>query len=94
MAKRTYFLTGLLALLIMIYLIWSHPHINHTAFVWMITLIYVAVLGSVHGAVAHSLSARQKRSQVVYPVFMGALYAVLAYVYLYIVLPLIIPGFF
>lgn len=94
MTKRLYTLSGGAALLLMIYLIISQPHMNHKAFVWMITLIYVVVMGSVHGVLAHSLSPRQKRSQIVYPVFMGALYALLAYIYFYLVLPSIIPGFF
>lgn len=94
MTIKMYTLSGLSALLLMIYLIWSHPHVDLKAFVWMITLIYVAMIGSVHGLVAHSLSPRQKRSQIVYPVFMGALYALMAYIYFYLVLPQVIPGFF
>lgn len=94
MAKRIYSLSGLTALALMIALIVSHPHINQSLFVGVVTLIYVVVTGSVHGLVAHSLTARQKRNQVVYPVAMGALYAVLAYAYMYLVLPQIVPGFF
>jgi hypothetical protein len=94
MTLKMYSLSGFTALLLLFFLLWSPPPINHQAFVWMVTLIYVAVMGSVHGVLAHSLSPRQKRSQAVYPVFMGALYAVLAYIYLYLVLPLMIPGFF
>lgn len=80
--------------MLMMVLIVSHPQVNRTFFVWMISLVYLVIMGSVHGLVAHSLTARQKRSQVVYPVAMGALYAVLAYVYMYLVLPQIVPGFF
>lgn len=94
MTKRLYSYAGLGALALLIYLVISQPLMNHSAFVWLITLIYLAVMGSVHGVLAHSLSPRQKRSQIVYPVFMGALYALMAYIYLYGVLPRIIPGFF
>lgn len=94
MTKRLYSYAGLGALALLIYLVISQPHMNHSAFVWLITFIYLAVMGSVHGVLAHSLSPRQKRNQIVYPVFMGALYALMAYIYLYGVLPRIIPGFF
>ena len=42
---------------------------------------------------AHSVSARQKDSLVVYPLLMGMLFTALLLVYIYLVMPFVLPGF-
>lgn len=82
------------ALAALLFLVISHPLMCSSTYTWMVTLFYTLVVGSVHGVLAHSLSARQKRSLIIFPVCMGAVFAVLVFVYLYVVLPLIILGAF
>lgn len=93
MAKRIYYIAGLVALAFLIFLLVGRPATVSTL-VWMVTLTYAVMIGSVHGIVSHSLAARQKGSLSIYPVFMGAIFAVLAFIYFYLVLPLVIPGYF
>jgi hypothetical protein len=93
MAKRIYIILGLIALATILYLIISPEGIQLKTLVWIVTIVYAVFVGCVHGIITHSLTAKQKGSLMFYPVLMGALFGLLAYIYIYVVMPIIIPGF-
>lgn len=93
MAKRIYFIIGAIALLIMIYFISTPQKIASGTLVWIVTTLYAVIVGCMHGVVGHSLSAKQKGNLIFYPVTMGVLFGVFAFIYIFVVLPLIIPDF-
>jgi len=93
MAKKIYSILGFVALAIMIYLVSNPQRLSHRSLIWITTILYAVAVGCIHGIVAHSLNAKQKGSLMLYPVFMGILFGVLAFIYIFIILPLVIPGF-
>ena len=93
MAKRIYTILGILALAVMIYFIINPGEMAVKPVVWVVTLLYAIMIGCIHGILAHSLNVKQKGSLIFYPVIMGTLFAVLAFIYIFFVLPRIIPGF-
>jgi hypothetical protein len=93
MAKKIYIILGAIALIFMIYLIINPQSIASKTIVWYVSVLYAVVIGCIHGILGHSLSAKQKGNLVLYPVAMGALFGVLAFIYLFVVLPLILPGY-
>jgi hypothetical protein len=93
MLKRIYTLTGAIALIIMIYFIVNPKTIASSSLVWLVTILYAMVIACIHGVLAHSLSTQQKGNLIFYPVLMGILFGIFAFIYIYVVLPLIIPGF-
>lgn len=87
MASRIYTAIGIIALLVMVYILSKNWQQTGRALVWTVTLLYATVVGCVHGVMAHTLTARQKVSLIFYPIFMGAVFAVFIYIYLYLILP-------
>jgi len=93
MAKRIYIIIGAIALIIMIYFV-VNPQASASRFViWIVTILYAVVIACIHGVLAHSLSVKQKGNLIFYPVLMGTLFGIFALIYIYVVLPLIVPGF-
>jgi hypothetical protein len=92
MAKKIYTILGIITFSIIIFLIISPGVTASSTLTWVITLLYAVFIASIHGVIDHSLNTRQKGNLIIYPVFMGALFAILAFIYLFVVLPLIIPG--
>jgi hypothetical protein len=93
MAKRIYTIVGAIALIIMIYFIINPQTIASKPLVWIVTILYAAVIACIHGVLAHSLSVKQKGNLIFYPVVMGILFGIFAFIYIFVVLPLIIPSF-
>jgi len=94
MAKRIYIIIGLIALATMIYLIINNHGIETKILTWIITILYAIVVGAIHGIIAHTLKPEQKGSLMFYPVIMGMLFGVLAFIYILVILPQVIPGFY
>jgi hypothetical protein len=93
MARRIYIFVGLIALAIMIFFILNPRQMSVRSLVWVVTLLFAVVVGCMHGAISHSLTSKQKGNLMFYPVIMGMLFAILVFIYLYLVLPQVIPGF-
>ena len=93
MAKRIYIIVGIIAFAVMLYFIINSQQMLVRTLVWVVTLLYAVVVGCIHGALSHTLTSKQKGSLMFYPVLMGVLFAVLIFIYLYVVLPQLIPGF-
>lgn len=93
MARRIYTIVGIIAVGLMIYFILKPQAFAAKPLVWTVSLLYAVVVGCIHGILSHSLTIKQKGSLIFYPIAMGILFTLLAYIYLYVVLPQIIPGF-
>lgn len=93
MLKRIYTITGVIALIIMIYFIINPNAISPRPLVWIVTILYTIVIACIHGVLAHSLSAKQKGNLIFYPILMGILFGIFAFIYIYVVLPFIMPVF-
>jgi len=92
MAKKIYTIVGLISLIMLLYFSIYPPAITSKALVWIVTILYATVIACIHGILAHSLSVKQKGNLIIYPLFMGFLFAIFAFLYIYVLLPLIIPG--
>jgi len=93
MAKRIYIIVGVIAMSAAIYFVLNPHHIAWKQLLWIVTLLYAIVIAAIHGTLAHSLTSKQKGNLIFYPLAMGALFTFLVYIYIYIVLPQIIPDF-
>lgn len=93
MSNRIFLLTGLLSIALMIYFIINPQLFSVKTLVWVVTILYSVLIGCIQGYLSHSLSARQKGSIIIFPVLMGALFAVMAFIYIFLILPLMVPGF-
>ncbi|HNR17963.1 MAG TPA: hypothetical protein PKG90_14950 [Chitinophagaceae bacterium] len=93
MAKRIYTIVGAVALMIMIYFIITPQTIASRPLVLIVTILYAIVIACIHGVLAHSLSVKQKGNLIFYPVFMGILFGIFSFIYIYVLLPLILPNF-
>lgn len=93
MAKRIYSIVAIIAIIIIISLILSPQLISISTKFWIVSIVYALFVGSIHGLLAHSVSAKQKDSLVVYPLLMGMLFTALLLVYIYLVMPFVLPGF-
>lgn len=93
MAKRIYIIAGVIALFLVLYFILNPQDIAWKQLLWIVTLLYAIVVGAIHGILAHSLTSKQKGNLIFYPLAMGGLFTLLVYIYIYVVLPQVIPGF-
>lgn len=93
MAKRIYSIIAAITFVIIIYLIFNPHAIASRTLLWSVSILYALLVGSIHGILGHSLSATQKGNLIFYPLLMGILFTALVFIYIYLVLPLIIPGF-
>jgi uncharacterized membrane protein YeaQ/YmgE (transglycosylase-associated protein family) len=78
----------------MIYLIVNNHGIETKTLTWIITILYALVVGAIHGIIAHTLKPERKGSLMFYPVMMGMLFGLLAFIYILVILPQVIPGFY
>ncbi|MBK7289351.1 MAG: hypothetical protein KBF82_08225 [Chitinophagaceae bacterium] len=93
MAKKIYSIIAVITIIIIIYLILNPQTFASRPLLWVVTILYTFLVGAIHGILGHSLSSKQKGNLIFYPLLMGILFSVLVFIYLYVVLPLIVPGF-
>jgi len=93
MAKRIYSIITIISIAIIIFLIINPMSMGNSTLFWIVVILYTLIVGSAHGLLAHSLSARQKDSQVFYPFLMGTLFMALLLIYIFLILPFVLPDF-
>lgn len=93
MAKRIYSIIAAIALAMVIFLLFRPHALSSGALPWVVSALYAFLVGSIYGILGHSLSAAQKLNLIFYPLSMGVLFMVLVFIYIYLVLPIILPGF-
>ena len=80
-------------LLMVILFTWNPGWVAVSTAVWIVTIAYTLLVACIHGVVAHSLTSQQKGNLIIYPVFMGILFGVLVFIYLFLLLPAVNPDF-
>ncbi|MBY5958981.1 hypothetical protein KUV50_12590 [Membranicola marinus] len=93
MARRIYSIITAISILIIIYLISTPVVIGEDALFWIVIVLYSVIVGSVHGLLSHSISSKKKDALVFYPFLMGGLFMALLLIYIFLILPFVIPGF-
>lgn len=93
MAKRIYTIIAALALVIIIYLVVNPNVIVPGTLLWLVSILYAVLVGSIHGVLGHSLTAKQKGNMIFYPVIIGVSFIVFIFIFIYLVIPAIIPGY-
>ena len=93
MAKRIYTIIAVIALVILIYLLVNPHSILPKTLLVVVSFFYAVLVGSVHGVLAYSLSSKQKGTTFLYPVMMGMSFAVFIFIYIYLIVPAVIPGY-
>ena len=57
---------------------------------WSLSVLFLLLVTSIHGIIAHSLNPQQKGNFIFYPVLMGVLFGILAAIYFFLIMPLFI----
>ncbi len=93
MARRIYSIIIAVALGLGYYL-YTIRDTHSTVFLIVISgLIFTFFSMGIHGLIAHSLNPKAKGKIIVYPLLMGALWAVLFFLFVFFVLPMFCPDF-
>ena len=93
MAKRIYSILIGISIALGVYL-YMTKDTNSTTFILVISgLTFFMFSMGIHGFLAHSLKPSEKGNLIVYPILMGALWAILFGIFLFLILPLLCPNF-
>ena len=93
MARRIYLIIMIISLALGIYLYTTKDSHTTLLLVSVSSLFFFLFSIGIHGLLAHSIKPSDKGTYIVYPILMGALWAVLFGVFLFLILPLFCPDF-
>ncbi|AKA34239.1 hypothetical protein [Flagellimonas lutaonensis] len=93
MARRLYFIIMLVAIGLAIYLYTARSAHTQTFIIAAATLLFMFFGMGIHGLIAHSLNPKVKGGLLIYPLLMGALWAVLFLLFVFFILPIFCPDF-
>ncbi len=89
MINRIYQLIGILSLVSLIVVISYRDKILMEGLLWIVSVLFLLLVVSIHGMIAHTLRPAQKGSLIFYPILMGILFGIIAAVYFFIIMPLL-----
>jgi hypothetical protein len=89
MANRLYKVLGIVSLLALIFVLMNRGKIVFEGLMWLVSILFMLIVASIHGILAHSLQPNIKGNLIFYPVLMGILFGVLSAIYFLFIMPLI-----
>lgn len=90
MTKQVYWTTAILSILLLVLTLLLRKNMSQGTLIWSTSILFFVIVASIHGVIAHSLTIPQKGGLIFYPILMGVLFAILAYLYLFLILPIIV----
>jgi hypothetical protein len=90
MARKIYWMLGILSSCSLILVLLNHEKILAEGLIWATAVLFMLIVTSIHGIIAHSLTAHQKGSLIFYPILMGILFGLLASIYMMFIMRLLI----
>lgn len=94
-ARRIYWAILIFSLIIGVYVYGIAPHQFDTEFLLFFSLIpFFMFAGSVHGILVHALRPSVKGDMITYPIMMGLLFALLFFIHVFVIVPLVCPNLF
>jgi hypothetical protein len=95
LAKRIYIFFIILSFLIGIYF-YGIAKDNYTPqFLTFFALLpFYLFIAGVHGLIAHTMKTTVKGNLIIYPIIMGIVFALLFFIHIFIILPLLFPDIF
>lgn len=93
MARRIYWVL-LIATVItgIIFYFYREDIIEESLFV-ILLILSITFVASIHGIIAHTLNPSLKGGLIAYPVFMGILFSILFFLYIFLITPMFFPNF-
>lgn len=89
MANRLYKLLGILSFIFLFLLLFNRDKILFEGLLWATSILFMILVASIHGVLAHSLKPSIKGNLIFYPILMGVLFGVLSAIYFFLIMPLI-----
>ena len=89
MAKRIYIILGATSLALLILVLVNRNMILFEALIWMVSIIFMLIVASIHGIIAHSLYPNKKGTLIFYPILMGILFGIIMGIFILLIFPFI-----
>lgn len=89
MINKVYQLIGILSVVFLIVVILYRDEILMESLLWIVSVLFLLLVVSIHGMIAHTLKPAQKGNLIFYPILMGILFGIIAAVYFFFIMPLI-----
>ena len=93
MAGRIYSILIAISLGLGIYLYTIKETHSKVFLIVISSLIFTLLSMGIHGLLAHSIPPKQKGGILTYPLFMGVLWAVLFFLFVFFIIPIFCPDF-
>lgn len=94
MAKRIYTLLVLISVILGAYVYLIKEAHSKNFLIVITSLVFLLFSAGIHGVLAHSLKPSIKRGLIGYPIFMGVLWALLFFLFVFFIIPIFCPDFF
>jgi hypothetical protein len=82
-----YIILGVASLALLILVLLNKNKILFEALIWMVSIIFMLIVASIHGIIAHSLYPKIKGTLIFYPILMGILFGIITCIFIFLVLP-------
>jgi hypothetical protein len=93
MARRIYWTILVLILAAGVLLYYNKEGFAATTLIGLLFVLTMLLGGCMHGIVEHSLPPNVKGGLILYPLVMGAAFALLFFIVVFFIMPLFVPGF-
>jgi hypothetical protein len=93
MARRIYWILFFVSIITGVIFYILRNNISANKLLFILFIIFMLLITSVHGTIAHTLNPQLKGGLIAYPILMGILFAVLLFICLFFIMPLFCPDF-
>jgi hypothetical protein len=93
MTKRVYWIFVVAAVLLGVALFMMREQFSSGLLFGLTMLPFFLLTAGVHGVLAHSVKSSLKGNLIFYPVLMGVIFSVIAFLYIFFIMRLFCPGF-
>lgn len=95
-ARRIYWIILILSIIIGVYFYGIAPNKYNPDFLIIFALVpFLMFAGAIHGLISHLLkpSVKGRGGSLIYPLIMGAVFALLFFIHVFVILPKVCPDF-
>lgn len=89
MVNKVYRMIGIISILSLIVVIIFRNKILFEGLMWIVSVLFMLLVASIHGIIAHTVRPSQKGSLIFYPILMGILFGIITAIYFFVIMPLI-----
>jgi archaellum biogenesis protein FlaJ (TadC family) len=94
MARKIFSILIAVALGLVVFLYMVKETQSKVILITISSFIFLLISTGIHGLVAHSVNPKLKDSLLIYPLLMGLIWVILLLLFVFLVIPIMCPGFF